>query len=118
MPGVFKVITAKDIKGKNRITGLITFPTNLKVAFTKGANAISLAPGGNQTFTGPAWVAKNAFVDANNALLGDVHLVDKDLAGRGFVQAADHVEQRGFARPGRPHDGEVFAGFYGEVHAA
>lgn len=59
---------------------LITFPTNLQVAFTKGANAISLAPGGNQTFTGPAWVAKNAFVDANNALLGDVHLVQNALA--------------------------------------
>ena len=29
MPGVFKVVTAKDIKGKNRITGLITFPSNL-----------------------------------------------------------------------------------------
>ncbi len=28
MPGVAKVVTAKDIKGKNRITGLITFPTN------------------------------------------------------------------------------------------
>ncbi len=28
MPGVFKIITHKDIKGKNRITGLITFPTN------------------------------------------------------------------------------------------
>jgi aldehyde oxidoreductase len=28
MPGVAKVITHKDIKGKNRITGLITFPTN------------------------------------------------------------------------------------------
>jgi aldehyde oxidoreductase len=28
MPGVFKVITYKDVKGKNRITGLITFPTN------------------------------------------------------------------------------------------
>ena len=28
MPGVHSVITAKDIKGKNRITGLITFPTN------------------------------------------------------------------------------------------
>jgi aldehyde oxidoreductase len=28
MPGVFKVVTHKDIKGKNRITGLITFPTN------------------------------------------------------------------------------------------
>jgi aldehyde oxidoreductase len=28
MPGVAKVITAKDVKGKNRITGLITFPTN------------------------------------------------------------------------------------------
>jgi aldehyde oxidoreductase len=28
MPGVVKVITAKDVKGKNRITGLITFPTN------------------------------------------------------------------------------------------
>lgn len=27
-PGVAKVITHKDIKGKNRITGLITFPTN------------------------------------------------------------------------------------------
>jgi len=29
MPGVYKVVTAKDIKGKNRITGLITFPSNL-----------------------------------------------------------------------------------------
>ena len=29
MPGVFKVVTHKDIKGKNRITGLITFPSNL-----------------------------------------------------------------------------------------
>ncbi|MCB2188582.1 MAG: molybdopterin-dependent oxidoreductase, partial [Deltaproteobacteria bacterium] len=29
MPGVAKVVTAKDIKGKNRITGLITFPSNL-----------------------------------------------------------------------------------------
>jgi len=28
MPGVFKVITHKDVQGKNRITGLITFPTN------------------------------------------------------------------------------------------
>lgn len=28
MPGVYKVVTYKDIKGKNRITGLITFPTN------------------------------------------------------------------------------------------
>ena len=28
MPGVFKVVTAKDVKGKNRITGLITFPSN------------------------------------------------------------------------------------------
>ncbi len=29
MPGVFKVVTHKDVKGKNRITGLITFPSNL-----------------------------------------------------------------------------------------
>ena len=28
MPGVYKVVTARDVKGKNRITGLITFPTN------------------------------------------------------------------------------------------
>ena len=28
MPGVYKVITHKDVQGKNRITGLITFPTN------------------------------------------------------------------------------------------
>ena len=28
MPGVFKVVTCKDITGKNRISGLITFPTN------------------------------------------------------------------------------------------
>ena len=28
MPGVVKVITQKDVQGKNRITGLITFPTN------------------------------------------------------------------------------------------
>ena len=28
MPGVFKVVTYKDVKGKNAITGLITFPTN------------------------------------------------------------------------------------------
>jgi aldehyde oxidoreductase len=28
MPGVVKVVTHKDVKGKNRITGLITFATN------------------------------------------------------------------------------------------
>lgn len=28
MPGVYKIVTAKDVKGKNRISGLITFPTN------------------------------------------------------------------------------------------
>ncbi|MDY0375245.1 MAG: molybdopterin-dependent oxidoreductase [Desulfobacterium sp.] len=28
MPGVAKVLTHRDVKGKNRITGLITFPTN------------------------------------------------------------------------------------------
>ncbi|MDR3088405.1 MAG: molybdopterin-dependent oxidoreductase [Desulfobulbaceae bacterium] len=28
MPGVFKVVTYKDVKGRNRITGLITFPDN------------------------------------------------------------------------------------------
>ncbi len=28
VPGVYKVVTHKDVKGKNRITGLITFPTN------------------------------------------------------------------------------------------
>jgi len=28
MPGVHKVVTHKDVKGKNRITGLITFPAN------------------------------------------------------------------------------------------
>ena len=28
MPGIYKVVTHKDVKGKNRITGLITFPTN------------------------------------------------------------------------------------------
>ncbi|WP_320171265.1 molybdopterin-dependent aldehyde oxidoreductase [Maridesulfovibrio sp.] len=28
MPGVEKVVTYKDVKGKNRITGLITFPSN------------------------------------------------------------------------------------------
>ncbi|MGE4192136.1 MAG: molybdopterin-dependent aldehyde oxidoreductase [Pseudodesulfovibrio sp.] len=28
VPGVFKVVTHKDVKGKNRITGLITFPSN------------------------------------------------------------------------------------------
>lgn len=28
MPGVVKVVTHKDVQGKNRITGLITFPTN------------------------------------------------------------------------------------------
>ncbi|MBK8021116.1 MAG: molybdopterin-dependent oxidoreductase [Chloroflexi bacterium] len=28
MPGVFKVVTHKDVQGRNRITGLITFPTN------------------------------------------------------------------------------------------
>jgi aldehyde oxidoreductase len=29
MPGVYRIITHKDVPGKNRITGLITFPTNL-----------------------------------------------------------------------------------------
>lgn len=29
MPGVAKVVTHKEVKGRNRITGLITFPSNL-----------------------------------------------------------------------------------------
>ena len=28
MPGVFKVVTHKDVQGNNRINGLVTFPTN------------------------------------------------------------------------------------------
>jgi len=28
MPGVYKVVTHRDVQGKNRITGLITFPSN------------------------------------------------------------------------------------------
>lgn len=28
MPGVYRVLTHKDVQGKNRITGLITFPSN------------------------------------------------------------------------------------------
>ncbi len=28
MPGVYQVVTHKEVKGKNRISGLITFPTN------------------------------------------------------------------------------------------
>ena len=28
MPGVYKIVTHKDVKGKNRISGLITFPAN------------------------------------------------------------------------------------------
>jgi aldehyde oxidoreductase len=28
MPGVYKIVTHKDVKGRNAITGLITFPTN------------------------------------------------------------------------------------------
>jgi len=28
MPGVYRVLTHRDVKGKNRISGLITFPTN------------------------------------------------------------------------------------------
>lgn len=28
MPGVYKVVTHKDVKGKNRINGLVTWPTN------------------------------------------------------------------------------------------
>ena len=28
MPGVYKIVTHKDVKGSNRISGLITFPTN------------------------------------------------------------------------------------------
>ena len=39
--------------------------------------------------------------------LGDVDLVDIDLALRGLVQRADHVEQGGLARARRAHDGDV-----------
>ena len=28
MPGVARVLTHKDVKGRNRINGLVTFPTN------------------------------------------------------------------------------------------
>lgn len=30
MPGVYKVVTHKDVKGKNRINGLVTYPTHNK----------------------------------------------------------------------------------------
>jgi aldehyde oxidoreductase len=39
MPGVFKVVTHKDIRGKNRITGLITFPTTSATAGTARSSA-------------------------------------------------------------------------------
>lgn len=29
MPGIYKVVTHRDVKGKNRISGLLTLPTNL-----------------------------------------------------------------------------------------
>ena len=35
MPGVFKIVTHKDVKGKNRITGLITFATNKGVGWDR-----------------------------------------------------------------------------------
>ena len=94
---------------------LITFPTNLKVAFTKGANAISLAPGGNQTFTGPVWAAKNAFVDANNALLGDVHLVQNALAYDGNL--TDEYSLANAVAPAGVKERALATGQIGEVEA-
>ena len=63
------------------------------------------------------------FLVADFGQLVVVHLADADavqfvVAGGGRVQAADQVHQRGFARAGRPHDGDVFAALDFQRHVA
>ncbi len=40
---------------------------------------------------------------------GEVIAVDENFAARGLRQPADHVEKRGFAASGRPHDRDGFS---------
>ena len=46
-----------------------------------------------------------------------VHAAEEILPGAGPVEAAEDVEKGGLAGTGRAHDGDVFAGHDGEVHA-
>ena len=49
--------------------------------------------------------------------LRDVGALERDPAGVGVVEPADHVEQRGLARPVGPDDGEDLALAHVEAHA-
>ena len=49
---------------------------------------------------------------------GDVPAVDIDRALGGVIDAADDVEERGFAAPRRPDNGDEIALFDGEVDSA
>ena len=42
--------------------------------------------------------------------VGDVVSVEHDLTGARPIKTADEVDERRFARPGRPHDGDPLAG--------
>lgn len=56
--------------GSTNTATLMTFPTNILVKVPVAAGNVSLTAGSNQTFFGTA----PAFVDPNNALLGNVNL--------------------------------------------
>src|ERR1700722_691356 len=46
-----------------------------------------------------------------------VHSVHDGLPRGGHVESAEYINQRGFSRAGRAHDGYPFAGFHAERHA-
>lgn len=60
--------------GSTNDAGIINFPTNIKVNVTPSTYAAILTPGGNTTFTQAAGAGGTSWVDANNALLGQVAL--------------------------------------------
>ena len=47
----------------------------------------------------------------------DIFAVHGDAAGRGSVQAAQHVKERGLAAAGCADDGDEFSFFHGEIDA-
>ena len=47
----------------------------------------------------------------------DVGAINDGPAGRGSIEAAENIDQRGLARAGRAHDGDPFAGLDAERDA-
>ena len=75
MPGVVRVLTHKDVKGKNRITGLITFADNN--AFLKGTVTKTAADAATNPNSAVLTVVTNTAAFGTNTELSDI--VDEHL---------------------------------------